>query len=308
MSESALSLRKSFQQSPQKRSWRRSPLDSTEKRGELTCVNGFLPPFLHAPPWVREHVGASAAAARDGISRATVAERAGAEAVVDSAERRSAVVADTSATRSGLERLGRTEPTPRGTEARRLARLAGTVQAEQTRERKVTIMADKSPELAIDDESLNLGDAGKRAIAEERRARKDAEKAASETRRELESIRAELEQVRSEQQKAIDKAREEAAAEARAGVFAEANARLLEVEIRRARPASWPTPPMRSVSSTSTSSGWGARATSTRQRSIRPSRYCSRTSPTSRRTARRPGSPRGARRAQAWSRGRTSTA
>jgi hypothetical protein len=84
----------------------------------------------------------------------------------------------------------------------------------------------------------DLGDAGKKALDEERKARKSAEKAAKAFEKQLAEMRGEFEQVRSgamsEQEKAIDKARKEAAAEARKEVLGEANKRFVRAEIKAA--------------------------------------------------------------------------
>lgn len=71
----------------------------------------------------------------------------------------------------------------------------------------------------------DLGDAGKRALDEERRARRDAERQAKKASAELEALRA---QSMTDQEKAIAEAR----AQARAETLAEANSRLVRAEAR----------------------------------------------------------------------------
>lgn len=70
-----------------------------------------------------------------------------------------------------------------------------------------------------------LGDAGKKALDEERSARRTAEKAAKAAQAELDKLR---EASMSEQEKAVAQAR----AEGRAEAFTQANERLLRAEVR----------------------------------------------------------------------------
>lgn len=72
-----------------------------------------------------------------------------------------------------------------------------------------------------------LGEAGQRAIAAERAARKAAEKRLGDLEKELNSLR---ESSMSEQEKAVERARREAAAEAQKGF----NLRLKQAEVRAA--------------------------------------------------------------------------
>lgn len=75
--------------------------------------------------------------------------------------------------------------------------------------------SDPKPDPDPDD----LGEAGKKALAQERQARKEAEKAAKAAEKERDDIKSRLEKLEadamSEQEKAIEKARKEAADEAR---------------------------------------------------------------------------------------------
>jgi hypothetical protein len=73
----------------------------------------------------------------------------------------------------------------------------------------------------------DLGDAGKRALVEERSARASAEKTARALQKELEALRA---GAMSEQEKAIEKAR----AEARSETLSAANRRILAAEVKAA--------------------------------------------------------------------------
>ena len=89
---------------------------------------------------------------------------------------------------------------------------------------------DQNNQPSDDDDDGNapdLGDAGKRALAEERTARKQAERAAQAASRELAALR---ESTASESEKAILKAREEGKNEA----LKTANERLLKAEIKAA--------------------------------------------------------------------------
>lgn len=86
-----------------------------------------------------------------------------------------------------------------------------------------------------------LGDAGKKALVQEREARKAAEREAKEAARKAdraEELEAELEQLReqqmSEQEKAIEKARKEAADEARNDVLSSVHRKLFTAEVRAA--------------------------------------------------------------------------
>lgn len=88
--------------------------------------------------------------------------------------------------------------------------------------------ADDPPAKPEDD----LGDKGKKALAEERAARKEAErkaKRADELEAELEKFR---EDAMSEQEKAIEKARKEAAKEARDEVLSEVHQKIAAAEAR----------------------------------------------------------------------------
>lgn len=78
-----------------------------------------------------------------------------------------------------------------------------------------------------DDKGGDLGDAGKRALDEERNARKTAEKAARDAKAELDKLRKDS---MSDQEKAIADAK----AEVRQEVLAQANSRLLRAEVRAA--------------------------------------------------------------------------
>lgn len=81
--------------------------------------------------------------------------------------------------------------------------------------------------VVIEEFEKNLGDAGKKALDEERAARKEAEKAAKALQTELDKIKT---ANMSEQEKAVAAAR----AEGREAALAEANDRLLRSEIRAA--------------------------------------------------------------------------
>jgi len=77
------------------------------------------------------------------------------------------------------------------------------------------------------DDDPQLGDAGKRALADERNARRAAERAAKATRAELDKLRAE---GQTETEKAIAKAKADGATEA----LTKANERVLKAEVRAA--------------------------------------------------------------------------
>jgi hypothetical protein len=84
---------------------------------------------------------------------------------------------------------------------------------------------EEQPESATDDG--DLGDAGKRALEDERRARRDAEKAAKEARKQLDALK---QASMNEQEKAVEAAR----AEGRAEATKSATARIVASEIRAA--------------------------------------------------------------------------
>lgn len=87
---------------------------------------------------------------------------------------------------------------------------------------------DGSRDGTDDDQTQDqLGDAGKRAIDEERRSRRAAEKRVRDLESELVKLR---ERTMSDQEKAIEKARREAMAEATSA----SNRRLLQAEVRAA--------------------------------------------------------------------------
>lgn len=75
------------------------------------------------------------------------------------------------------------------------------------------------------DDSKGLGEAGQRAIAAEREARRKAERDARDAKKELDKLRAE---GQSDAEKALAKAKEEARGEA----LKEANVRVLKAEVR----------------------------------------------------------------------------
>lgn len=76
-----------------------------------------------------------------------------------------------------------------------------------------------------DTSTVDLGDAGRRALADERTARRNAERTAKAARAELDKLRAD---GQSETEKAIAKAKAEGSSEA----LAKANARVLKAEVR----------------------------------------------------------------------------
>lgn len=80
---------------------------------------------------------------------------------------------------------------------------------------------------ATSDADAGLGDAGKRALAEERKARTAAE-------REAKAAKAELDKLRDASQTEQEKALEAARSEARAEVLSTANERLIRAEVRGA--------------------------------------------------------------------------
>lgn len=75
------------------------------------------------------------------------------------------------------------------------------------------------------DDGLDLGDAGKKALETERRARRDAERQARASAKELEQLRS---QTMSEQEKAVQKARDEGRSEA----MRETGTKLVDAEVR----------------------------------------------------------------------------
>lgn len=83
-----------------------------------------------------------------------------------------------------------------------------------------------------------LGDAGKKAIQAERARAAEAEKASKAAQRQLKAVQDELAQLRaaglSDTDKAIEKAKTEARAEAEKELLAKANTRLVRAEIRAA--------------------------------------------------------------------------
>lgn len=76
-----------------------------------------------------------------------------------------------------------------------------------------------------DNDDDHLGDAGKRALADERRARRDAERRAKSASTELEQLR---QQTMSDQEKAVQKARDEGRTEA----LKETGVKLVDAEVR----------------------------------------------------------------------------
>ncbi len=84
----------------------------------------------------------------------------------------------------------------------------------------------------------DLGDAGKKALADERAARKAAEKARKAADKKAADYEAELTKLRgdnqTEQEKALDQARKEAGEEARKGEVAKANRRIVTAEVKAA--------------------------------------------------------------------------
>ena len=78
---------------------------------------------------------------------------------------------------------------------------------------------DPPPDPDPDPDPDDLGEAGKKALAKERQARKDADKAAKAAEKERDDLKARLEKLEadamSDQEKAIEKARKEAADEVR---------------------------------------------------------------------------------------------
>lgn len=84
----------------------------------------------------------------------------------------------------------------------------------------------------------DLGDAGKKAIEEERKGRRDAERARKATDQRNAALTAELEKVRkanmTEQELLVTKAREEGAAEARQSVLKEVGGRLVDAHLTAA--------------------------------------------------------------------------
>lgn len=88
-----------------------------------------------------------------------------------------------------------------------------------------TTTTDPAADPGAGDDDDQLGDAGRRALAQERTARRTAERAANAARAELDRIRAESQ---SETDKAIAKAKAEGSAEA----LAKANDRVLRAEVK----------------------------------------------------------------------------
>lgn len=86
---------------------------------------------------------------------------------------------------------------------------------------------DTTPDPSTDapDDTADLGDAGKKALADERSARRAAERAAK-------AVQDELEKLKSESMSATEKAIAEAKAQGRKEALVTANQRLLRAEIR----------------------------------------------------------------------------
>lgn len=99
--------------------------------------------------------------------------------------------------------------------------------ADDTTSTDDTTGTDDAPGGDADGITGDLGDSGKRALTEERTARRNAEKAAKASKAELDKLRAE---GQSEAEKAIAKAKAEGSAE----TLAKANARVLKAEVRAA--------------------------------------------------------------------------
>lgn len=105
-------------------------------------------------------------------------------------------------------------------------------------------MADETvvePDVDVEEVPDDLGDAGKKALAEERQARKDAErqlKQLTEKASRADQLEQELEKLReasmSEQERALEQARKEALEQGRSEALTSANERLFKAEVKAA--------------------------------------------------------------------------